>query len=163
MDAFIQMARNLKDRGHDFRFVVAGPDGGLKSARALALTLGLSEIEFLGALEPRRAREEIAHADVYVLPSVDEPYPMTVLEAMYAGAPTVVTTGCHIHAELSAARAAIVTEPVPAALADGVERALDPESRDDLVCRAKASGRRKRFTRVNGSPTGAPVYGPHVD
>ncbi len=137
VDAFVRMSRQLADRGHDFRFVVAGPDSGtLASARALAEALGV-QIEFKGPLEPAQARDEIARADVYVLPSVDEPYPMTVLEAMYAGTPAVITTGCQIHDLLSKAQAAIVTDPNPAALADGVEQALEPEVRRNLVRNAQ--------------------------
>lgn len=138
VEAFIRMARELNNGSRALRFVVAGPDGGsLASARALSKQLSLSNLEFLGALEPDRAREEIARASVYVLPSTDEPYPMTVLEAMAAGTPAVLTTGCHIHGELSQAGAAIVTKPDPSSLARGVEQALEPNLRSVLIVRGR--------------------------
>jgi glycosyltransferase involved in cell wall biosynthesis len=55
---------------------------------------------------PRR----MAQASVYVLPSVREPYPMTVLEAMSAGLPVVVSADCGLAPLVDRARCGIVTE-----------------------------------------------------
>ncbi len=67
-------------------FVVAGPDEGeLAGVRRRIDELGLAgKVSCPGPLTGDRMLEELRRAHVYVLPSVDEPFPMSVLEAMAA-------------------------------------------------------------------------------
>ena len=107
-----------------YRFVVAGPDEGeLGSVEAFRRDRPDVGVEYRGALSATGARALLAESDVFVLPSVDEPFPMTVLEALAVGTPAIVTDSCGIAADLAAVDAAKVTDGSPTQLADAV-RAL---------------------------------------
>jgi len=67
-------------------------------------------VRYEGALPYQTVRARMMHADVYVLPSVDEPFPMSLLEALALGVPSVCTDTCHIAAPLRDRGAAIVTD-----------------------------------------------------
>lgn len=116
--AFLAMADIVSQTYPATRFVIAGPDEG-----DLHLVLshpGPARISYEGAVSRDRALSLIARSDVFVLPSVDEPFPMAVLEAMSLGTACVVTSQTGISAELKAAEAALVVEPVAEALSRAV-------------------------------------------
>lgn len=123
---FVECARLLTERGVDARFRVVGPDGGeAGKVREAVERFGLTDrVEIFGALPRERCYEEFAAAAVHVLPSVDEPFPMSVLEALTVGVPTIVTEGIHIRDLLESHDAAEVTAARPEALADAVTRLL---------------------------------------
>ncbi len=91
---FAEAALRLVNLGTNARFALAGPDEGelAEVARIAARAHGAIAIE--GALEPHQARERMSLADVLVLPSVDEPFPMAVLEAMSRSVPVIITDTC---------------------------------------------------------------------
>lgn len=133
--AFADMAALLVQRGVSARFSVVGPDEGeLSPLQEQVERQGLvSQLTYEGPLATDAVPARLAAASVFVLPSVDEPFPMTVLEALAAGTPTVVTDSCHIAPLLRRHDAALVTDGSPAALADAVEQILrDPDVRHRL-------------------------------
>lgn len=71
----------------DAILVIAGPDDGyLNEAKALAKSLKIDDsIMFTGPLYGRNKLEAYVDAEVYVLPSRYETFPMTVLEAYACG------------------------------------------------------------------------------
>jgi glycosyltransferase involved in cell wall biosynthesis len=76
------------------RLRVAGDDPQDRRTRlqAFARELGILEsVEWLGPLPHDRLIQEYAQADVFVLPSHGEGMPLSLLEAMAAGLPCVVT------------------------------------------------------------------------
>ncbi|MGW3655662.1 glycosyltransferase [Streptomyces sp. NPDC005151] len=89
----VDAAPAILARHPEATFVVAGPDEGeLAAARRRIDELGLvGKVSCPGPLTKARMAEELRRAHVYVLPSVDEPFPMSVLEAMAVGTPVVVT------------------------------------------------------------------------
>ncbi|MEV7852852.1 glycosyltransferase [Streptomyces sp. NPDC088183] len=96
----------------DARFVLAGPDTG-----ALPATLGLArELGVLGSLDhvgPLGHEEVLAagrRADVYVLPSIEEPLGVSVLEAMSVGTPVVITRTCGLGPDVARAGAGRVID-----------------------------------------------------
>ncbi|HEY3320742.1 MAG TPA: glycosyltransferase [Planctomycetota bacterium] len=123
---FIEMASLLHVKHPELTFRVVGPDGGdLQVARAKAAALGLSAcLYFEGPVNHSAALQEMARASVYVLPSVDEPFPISVLEALAVGVPTVVTTSLHIKDLLERHSAAEIVDPGPMNLAEAVTRLL---------------------------------------
>lgn len=76
------------------RFVLAGPDSG-SAAGVLELIdrLGVADaVRYVGALDHDEVLKLLGEATVSVLPSIEEPFPMSVLEGMSVGVPQVVTT-----------------------------------------------------------------------
>jgi glycosyltransferase involved in cell wall biosynthesis len=53
-------------------------------------------VSFPGWLEQVEIRSRLQHADVFLHPSHEEPYGVSVLEAMAAGLPTVVSDACGV-------------------------------------------------------------------
>lgn len=119
----IDAAKILLSAGESIRLRIVGPDeGDLQRAQQRVRELRLCEVvEFVGALPSSRVAEEFLNASIYVLPSVDEPFPMTVVEAMAIGVPTIVTEQIHIRDLLMRRNAAMVVRPNPSSIAAGIE------------------------------------------
>jgi len=95
---FAEAAHRLLAAGTDADFVVVGPDEGdlAELERRVAAWGRAQRIRYEGAVPPGAGRDRMARADVYVLPSFSEPFPMSVLEALSVGTPTVISDTCHI-------------------------------------------------------------------
>jgi glycosyltransferase involved in cell wall biosynthesis len=135
-EAFVEMAALVHQRLPEARFTLYGADeGSLPAVRQLIAVHGLEDVvSYGGALDYAEAVRAYSAAAVYVLPSVDEPFGMTVIEAMAAGTPVVCTDGCAIADELDRRGAAVVTDGSPHQLADAVCGLLaDEEWRRALV------------------------------
>lgn len=87
--------RAVQDRFLEWRLVIAGPDndGYLTKMRKLADELGLTRIEFVGALRGHDKWAAYQTADLFVLPSYSENFAMTVAEALASGVPAIVSKG----------------------------------------------------------------------
>lgn len=73
-------------------FVVVGSGENLSDARALARDLGVeSHVVFTGRLPFVELMQAYRSADLFVLPSLSEGLPTSILEAMYFGLPVVST------------------------------------------------------------------------
>jgi glycosyltransferase involved in cell wall biosynthesis len=59
-----------------------------------------------------------------VLPSIDEPFPVTVLEAMAVGTPCVITDSCGLAPYFKEHEAGLVTDGTSNSMADAVELLL---------------------------------------
>ncbi|MGE5413496.1 MAG: glycosyltransferase family 4 protein [Syntrophomonadaceae bacterium] len=89
---FLEAARRVLVERPDARFVLAGTGDRLLWLRHRARELGLSgHVRFLGFVPHERLPELYRRASVYVLPSVAEPFGLTVLEALRQGVPTIAT------------------------------------------------------------------------
>ena len=121
--AFVEMAAELVRRGLAATFAIVGPDDGeLTAVRESISHQGLEELlRYEGALDYHAVLTRMRQADVYVLPSVHEPFPMSLLEALALGLPSVCTDTCDIAAPLRDYGAAIVTDGSVNALADAVQ------------------------------------------
>lgn len=122
----------------DARFVLAGPDtGGLTAPmKALASRLGVAgSLEYPGPLGHDEVLKLLREADVYVLPSVVEPFAVSVLEAMSVGVPVVVTATGGLSPEVAEAGAGRLTDSRPDAdngplVAEAVLELLDPAANE---------------------------------
>jgi glycosyltransferase involved in cell wall biosynthesis len=99
---FVEAALALRERFPQARFTLVGPDEGEGEAvRARIAHAGASgTVRWEGPLDPGETLARMSQASIYVLPSVDEPFPMTVLEAMSIGLPTIVTDTCGLIGDL---------------------------------------------------------------
>lgn len=141
--AFVDAAARLAPLFPEVRFTLVGPDEGEGAAvreRISALPPDVrSHVSWEGALPPERTTERIARASVYVLPSIDEPFPMSVLEAMSCGVPVVVTRSCGLAAPVERAGAGTVVGEDVDELGTAVARFLgDAGLRHDAGERARA-------------------------
>ncbi|MET8329328.1 glycosyltransferase [Streptomyces sp. NPDC005181] len=96
----------------DATFVLAGPDtGALPGTLELAARLGVSEsLDHVGPLGHEKVLAAGREADVYVLPSIEEPLGVSVLEAMSVGTPVVITRTCGLAPDVSGAGAGRVID-----------------------------------------------------
>ncbi|MGU3357835.1 glycosyltransferase [Microbacterium sp. M4A5_1d] len=120
--AFVEMARVLADRLPTTTFRIIGPDegeGGKVAAAIDAARMG-DRLVWSGPLPPSETADALASARVYVLPSVNEVFPMSVLEAFIAGTPVVTTSSLGIADDCERYGAAMVTDGSVEALANAV-------------------------------------------
>jgi glycogen synthase len=96
-DYFVEAARWVLSRRPDVLFVIAG-EGDMRPRlmeHVAGLGLGASII-FAGLVNPEGAKRLFAMADVFVMPSVSEPFGLSALEAIRAGTPVVVSRGAGV-------------------------------------------------------------------
>jgi len=92
--AFDELAKEIDN----IKLVIVGPDDGyLPALKELISELGIEELVLLtGPLYGEDKLTAYVDADVYVLPSVYETFPVAVLEAGACGTPVIVTDRCGI-------------------------------------------------------------------
>lgn len=141
---FAEAAKLALDSGSTAVFRVIGPDEGDLSALRSFITdnaLG-SRLAYEGTVGPGEGPVQLGRAALYVLPSIGEVYPMTVLEALAAGTPTILSTDCGLSGDLADARAAVVVDPEPEPIAAAIGSLLaDEAERRALVERGHAFAR----------------------
>ena len=94
-DLFLEAAARVVQVQPGVKFVVAGDGDLLRSTVERAATLGLARhVAFTGFLGPADVERAYAEADVFVLPSLSEPFGLTALEAAARGVPVVLTREC---------------------------------------------------------------------
>lgn len=122
--AFVDAAQSLASEFRDTTFRMIGPDEGEGPSvvRAIDRDGYGGRLCWDGASTPSAARIALDRADLYVLPSIDEPYPMSVLEAMRSGLPVIVTDSCGLAPMIKAAGAGIVVDGNPASLVPAIRR-----------------------------------------
>ncbi|MEZ6017429.1 MAG: glycosyltransferase [Planctomycetota bacterium] len=89
---FLEAASLIHAARPDVRFLVAG-DGDLKASLVEASAAsGLArQVFFTGFLEPHEVERAYAAADLYVMPSVSEPFGIAPLEALSFDVPVIVS------------------------------------------------------------------------
>jgi len=89
-DYFLRAARKVVDKEKGTRFVMVGTGHMLPELINQSIQLGLSDkVLFTGYADS--VEEYYRMADVYVMPSVSEPFGIAALEAMAAGAPVIIS------------------------------------------------------------------------
>lgn len=93
---FMQAARQVVRSRPEARFILAGKGEMLRECVDFAVDNRLmGNVSFAGFVPDEDVPRFYANSDVYVLPSVSEPFGISILEAMSSGVPTIVskTTG----------------------------------------------------------------------
>ena len=98
---FIELADYFKTSG--MKFEIYGPDSGeLELVQNEIQTRNLKGIlEYRGALPPDQVKDVLNRIDLLVLPSVNEPFPMVILESLAVGTAVLVMPSCGLARNLS--------------------------------------------------------------
>ncbi len=89
---FIEAAAKVLKRTKNVRFVMAGSGDLMNRAIRQVARLGISDhFHFTGFLKGPDVQKMFALSDVYVMPSVSEPFGISPLEAMRSGVPSVIS------------------------------------------------------------------------
>ena len=108
ISATLSAFASLAGRHPEWHFAVAGwgPDEYRAALELQAAAAGLAErVHFLGPLYGAAKEATLAAADVFVLASHSEGFPMAVLEAFAHGKPVVMTPECNVPAGFEAGAA----------------------------------------------------------
>jgi glycosyltransferase involved in cell wall biosynthesis len=137
---FVQMAGELQHRGIVANYAMVGPDDGelARVRRAIEDNELADVVRYEGPVDYASVIGRMNRATIYVLPSIDEPFPMSLLEALSLGLPCVCTDTCDIAAILREEHAALVTNGSVGEMADAVESIyVDRELRNRLSSNAR--------------------------
>lgn len=89
---FIEAANKVLKMYPNVRFVMAGSGDLLNRSIRRVAKLGISnKFHFTGFLKGMEVQKMFANSDVYVMPSVSEPFGISPLEAMKSNVPTIIS------------------------------------------------------------------------
>jgi glycosyltransferase involved in cell wall biosynthesis len=89
---FIEAAAKVLERYPDVRFVMAGSGDMLNKSIRRVARLGIAtKFHFTGFLKGDDVKKMFAYSDVYVMPSVSEPFGISPLEAMRSNVPAIIS------------------------------------------------------------------------
>ena len=94
---FVEAAAKVLQKKKHVRFVMAGSGDMMEAMIRLAAKRGISDrFHFPGFLNGDKVYEMLKSSDVYIMPSVSEPFGISPLEAMQVGVPTIISkqSGC---------------------------------------------------------------------
>lgn len=94
---FVEAAAKVLRKSSNVRFVMAGSGDMMDDMIRLVAKRGIADrFHFTGFLKGREVYEMLRDSDVYVMPSVSEPFGISPLEAMEMGVPSIISkqSGC---------------------------------------------------------------------
>ncbi|BDX38470.1 glycosyl transferase [Tenuifilaceae bacterium CYCD] len=91
-DYFVEAANKVLKRNSNVRFVMAGSGDMLNRMIRRVAKLGIADrFHFTGFLKGQDVNQMFALSDVYVMPSVSEPFGISPLEAMRSNVPVIIS------------------------------------------------------------------------
>lgn len=94
---FVEAAAKVLASTPNVRFVMAGSGDKMEDMINLVSARGIADrFHFTGFLKGKQVYEMLAASDVYVMPSVSEPFGISPLEAMQMSVPSIISkqSGC---------------------------------------------------------------------
>ena len=94
---FVEAAAKVLKLDHNVRFVMAGSGDMMDKMIDLAAERGIADrFHFPGFQKGKQVYEMLKASDVYMMPSVSEPFGISPLEAMQMGVPSIISkqSGC---------------------------------------------------------------------
>lgn len=114
----------------------------IKELKSLAQHLRISDnVELMSCLDQKRLADHYRAADLFVLPSRNEPFGMTAIEAMACGTPTILTTRGGLWEEMTWGRDCIYCDP------------LDSDALSQAICSPLLQPRIRQQLAVGGALT----------
>ncbi|MGE0704373.1 MAG: glycosyltransferase [Vicinamibacterales bacterium] len=152
VDLLIESFHGLGDAAGSWRLLIAG-DG---EPDYVAHLRGLAErgarrgsIEFKGWVDGTDRLRLVRGASLYVLPSEQENFGISVVESMACGVPVLVSPGVNLAADIHRSAAGWIVERNPAAWSDALKHAMDSsEERAGRGARARDFATRFRWNTV---------------
>ena len=119
--------------------LVAGTDRHMSRYRILARRLGVgASVHFLGGVED--VRPVLHAADAFVLPTLYDPFPNAVLEALASGLPVITSTGSGAaEVVISGLNGHVLDALDVDGIADAMRRLAEPDGRSDRARAARLS------------------------
>jgi len=94
---YVEAAAKVLSRSDNVRFIMAGSGDMMNKMIRLAAERNISDrFHFTGFMKGKQVYEIFRSSDVYVMPSVSEPFGISPLEAMQCGVPSIISkqSGC---------------------------------------------------------------------
>jgi len=94
---FVEAAAKVLQKNKNVRFVMAGSGDMMEKMIDLVAQRGIADrFHFTGFLRGKEVYEMLKASDVYIMPSVSEPFGISPLEAMQMGVPSIISrqSGC---------------------------------------------------------------------
>lgn len=94
---FVETAAKVLERTQGVRFIMAGSGDMMDAMIRLAAKYRIADrFHFTGFMKGQQVYEVFKSSDVYVMPSVSEPFGISPLEAMQCGVPSIISyqSGC---------------------------------------------------------------------
>ncbi len=89
---FIEAANKVIKKMDNVRFVMAGSGDMMQKMIIRAAKLGITDkFHFTGFLKGSEVFKMFSHSDLYIMPSVSEPFGISPLEAMQSGVPVIIS------------------------------------------------------------------------
>jgi glycosyltransferase involved in cell wall biosynthesis len=126
VSAFAELAADFPD----WVLVLAGPDEDgyrISLERTVARSGIENQVLFTGLVTGKPKAALLAHADLFVLPSYSEGFPMVVAEALGYARPMVITTTCYVP-EVAREGAGLVVPLDKGALARALRQMMEDDS-----------------------------------
>jgi glycosyltransferase involved in cell wall biosynthesis len=142
----------LKTLFPEATLTIAGYGSQERPLRQLVKRLGVSDVQFVGRVEPAALPTLYDAADIFVNGSVVDNQPVSILEAFAAGLPVVSTPTGDIAAMLGEGEAGLLIAPDdPVSMAEAVTRLLeDPQLALLMARRARSIVERYTWPSVGG-------------
>lgn len=123
---FVQMAGKLISGGLDCQFKIAGADEGELDLvlKTIDETQIQEKVQYLGSQDHQGVIKLLQETSVLVLPSINEPFPMIILEAISCAIPVVITDTCGLAPYITRGNAGVVTDGSVEELAKAVQLIL---------------------------------------
>jgi len=148
IDIALKALQRLHERGIYETLTICGDGPEREGLEQMARQLGVEQqVQFEGWMSPEELAERYARSTLAVIPSRKEPFGIVALEAIASGCPVVASKVGGLPEAVG--ECGLLVEPeTPAAMADAIETALQPEPRSLLFEAMPAHVERHRIDRI---------------
>jgi glycosyltransferase involved in cell wall biosynthesis len=140
IDLVVQAFKQLPDE--NIHLLIVGPDEGMLS---MLETLLDDRMTVTGYLSGEERLSALAVSDVFVLPAVGEGLSMSILEAMGASIPVIISPGCNLP-EVAEYQAGLIIEPQIDAIFQAMQQLSQNKAKRETMGKNAKNLVKNRFT-----------------